>query len=64
MKNVLELFDTVEGWIAEFSGTTGMGEAAKEEKAHNLAGDDKESLIAEALLIWGADRDETEIVFY
>ena len=57
--NTLEIFDTVSGWIAQFSGTTGMGETVKEEEAHNLSGATISDLVDEALNIWGANRDNT-----
>ena len=63
MKNKLELLDTVQGWIAVFSGTTGMGEQISEEEAHNIAGANNEERVQNALFIWGAELEETEITF-
>jgi hypothetical protein len=61
MKNKLELLDTAQGWIAVFTGTTGMGEHVNEDEAHNIAGDNKQERIDNALLVWGADADETQV---
>tara|TARA_R110000744_G_scaffold134248_3_gene243167 strand:- start:1285 stop:1485 length:201 start_codon:yes stop_codon:yes gene_type:complete len=63
MKNKLELLDASEGWIALFSGTTGMGEQISEEEAHNIAGANNEERVQNALCIWGAEMEETEITF-
>ena len=61
MKNKLELLDTAQGWIAVFSGETGMGEQVSEEEAHNIEGADNEERIQYALGIWGADVEQTEV---
>jgi len=61
MKNLLEILDTTEGFIAVYTGTTGEGEEVVEEEAHNLRGASKEDREAEALTIWGVDRDTVEI---
>ena len=46
-------------WIAVFTGETGSGELVTEEEGHNIQGDCIEDVIQNALLIWGADEDET-----
>lgn len=61
MKNKLELFDTVQGWIAIFSGETGAGEMVSEEEAHNIEGESDQARTMNALLVWGAELDDTEI---
>ena len=63
MKNKLELLDTVQGWVAVFSGTTGMGEQISEEEARNIAGANNEERVQNALCIWGAELEETTITF-
>ena len=62
MKNKLELLDTSQGWIAVFSGETGIGEQVSEEEAHNIGGDNNEQRIQNALVIWGADVEQTEVI--
>lgn len=61
MKNKLELLDTAQGWIAVFTGKTGMGEQVSEEEAHNIEGANNEERIQNALVVWGADVEQTEI---
>ena len=59
--NTLEILNTATGYIAVFSGTTGMGEEVSEEEAHNIQGDTEEERAINALIIWGAISDETTI---
>lgn len=61
MKNKLELLDTVQGWIAVFTGETGMGESVIEEEAHNIQGDTDQDRTVNALIVWGADIEETTV---
>jgi hypothetical protein len=61
MKNKLKLLDTAEGWIAVYSGTTVSGEIVSEEEAHNIAGGSDLERTQNALIIWGADIDETDV---
>ncbi|MDA9557762.1 hypothetical protein N9R79_09775 [Vibrio sp.] len=61
MKNKLELLDTVQGWIAVFSGETGNGEIVDQEEAHNIEGNSEHERVKNALIVWGADEDETEV---
>jgi hypothetical protein len=61
MKNKLELLDTVEGWIAVFTGETGMGEQVSAEEAHNIAGDTDVERTDNALDVLGDNSDETTI---
>ncbi|EGR4074164.1 hypothetical protein D6U78_09990 [Vibrio cholerae] len=61
MKNKLELLDTAQGWIAVYSGETGSGEMVVQEEAHNIQGDSDQKRIQNALVVWGASEDETEV---
>lgn len=61
MKNKLELLDTPQGWIAVFSGETGSGAFAVEEQAHNIEGKTDAERTANALLVWGADAESTDV---
>lgn len=62
MKNKLELLETTQGWIAVFTGETGIGEKVSEEEAHNIKGASNEERIENALVVWGADIEQTDIV--
>lgn len=61
MKNKLDLLDTAQGWIAVFTGETGMGEHVVDEEAHNIEGNTDEERIANALIVWGADVEQTKV---
>jgi hypothetical protein len=61
MSNKLELLDIVQGWTAIFSGETGIGESVIEQEGHNIAGDNDEERVQNALVIWGADATGTRV---
>ena len=56
-------------YIAVFSGKAATNdndngyEIVEDQEAHNIYADSKEELINKALLIWGAEEDETDIDF-
>lgn len=62
MRNKLELINTALGWIAIFSGVTGSGESVNNEEAHNISGENLDELVTSALNVWGALKDDTDIV--
>jgi len=62
MKNKLELLETTQGWIAVFTGETAIGKKVSEEEAHNIEGASNEERIQNALVIWGADVEQTEVI--
>jgi hypothetical protein len=61
MKNKLELLETPQGWIAVFTGETAIGEKVSEEEAHNIEGASNEERIEKALVVWGADIEQTDV---
>jgi len=61
MKNKLELLDTSQGWIAIFTGKTDSDEIVHEEEAHNIGGANNQERIQNALVVWGADVEQTEV---
>ncbi|HAS6415329.1 TPA: hypothetical protein I7256_22740 [Vibrio vulnificus] len=54
MKNKLNLLDTRQGWIAVFTGKTGMGDHVVEEEELNIQGANKEERTQHVLAVWGA----------
>lgn len=69
MKNSLRIIEAglskADGYIAIFSGITGMGEKVKEEEAHHIFGDSIEEIIRNSLNVWGSELDieNTDIDF-
>ena len=60
--NTLEIIETTDGFIAVFTGTTGENEDVTAEEAHNIEGKTKKDRETNALMIWGAETDNTVIV--
>jgi hypothetical protein len=61
MNNKLELLYTGQLWVAVFSGETGEGEIVREEEAYNITGDSDDERVSNALLVWGADEENTDV---
>ena len=55
IENVLELFNTTEGWMAQYTGITGSGEFANKEEAYNINGSNLQEIKSNALLNWGSE---------
>lgn len=62
--NKLELTDTVNGWIAVYTGITGSGEYVSEEEAHNIKGNTESERVSIALGVWGAEEDNTTVKIF
>ena len=58
---MLVLLDLAQSWIAVFTGETGTGDHAVGEEAHNIEGDTDKDRIANALAVWDADLEQTEV---
>ncbi len=63
-KNKLEVLDTPCGYMAVFTGFTDAGEYIEEQEAESLDGDNEQARISEALSIWGATEENTNINCY
>ncbi len=61
IENELRLVDSAQGWIAVYTGLTGTEDFVFEEEGHNIDGETENDRIENALLIWGADIDQTKI---
>ena len=59
--NTLEILNTATGYIAIFTGTTGMEERVTEEEAHNIEGATEEERTENALNVWGATLENTTV---
>ena len=59
--NELDLHERDGRWFAIFTGLTGQGKFAYEKEARDIEGDSAIERVSNALLVWGADIDETII---